>query len=546
VRSFPIRDPRAWPWLVLAAIGIVVGLWLRLSQLRTQVLVDDEWHAVRRLVETGYAGIATHFGGADYCIPLTLYYRWLYDLGALSEWQMRLPLVIAGLALIALAPWLLRRSVALPVRAVWIALLSVSPVLVYLSRTARPYALACVLAFVAIVAFMRWREQRSRAWGFAYVVATVLAAWLHLLTIVFTLWPFAWFGVPLLRDALRASTRTTALRDLARIVGLAIASVVGLAIVLVPPLRSDWHAMAAKAGEGSVTPESLYRSLLMMFGISSAWILVVIAALVALGIRERWRVDRAFTACIAGMIVVGPLAIALARPAWIEHPQTFVRYVLPILPFLLLFLAAGLVAVAVRLRVSAFGAGASALAIAGLVAAGPLPRWYSPAPNQLMGPARYQFDFDESHNPYATKLVLGPVPAFYRDLASRPPGSVTLIETPALLISHYLPDPWYQAIHRQNLKYAIAAPVCGNGEADEIPPDAHVKFRALGKLVDVLDGATWGADYLVLRLHAWSVPPGLAQAWPDMGACEAAVTAELGAPVYRDDEIAVFQLAKKS
>jgi hypothetical protein len=244
------------------------------------------------------------------------------------------------------------------------------------------------------------------------------------------------------------------------------------------------------------------------------------------------------------MLVAGPVAIAIARPAWIAHPQTLVRYVLPILPFLLLFLAYGIVAIAARLRVPALGAAAPALVILGLVAAGPLPRWYA-APNDLMGHALFQFDFDEGKNPYATRVALGPVPAFYRDLASRPPGSVTLIETPALLISHYLPDPWYQAIHRQNLKYAIAAPICGHGEADEIPPGANVRFRTLGKLADVLGGATWGADYLVLRLHPWSVPPGLVLPWPDMEACEATVARTLGAPIYRDETIAVFPLATK-
>ena len=74
------------------------------------------------------AGIATHFGYADHSIPLTLYYRWLYDLGILSEWQMHLPLLLAGIALLLIAPSLLRDRVPLAVRAVWMALLAVSPV----------------------------------------------------------------------------------------------------------------------------------------------------------------------------------------------------------------------------------------------------------------------------------------------------------------------------------------------------------------------------------------------------------------------------------
>ena len=534
--SATLRDRRAWPWLALGLLAFVVGIWLRVYQLRTQVLIDDEWHAVRMLIGADAKTIATHFGFADYCVPLTLYYRWLYDLGALSEWQMHLPLLVAGIALLVVAPWLMKRTTELPVRAVWIALLAISPVLVYLSRTARPYALACLCAFVAIVAFDRWRRREGMRWAVAYVLAAVLAAWLHLLTIVFTLWPFVWFGVPALRRS----------REIGRFVVLALATVAGLAIVLAPPILGDWRAMAAKAGSGTVTGETLYRSALMMFGLSNAWLGGLSAIVLALGIWRRWRRDAAFTAYVVSLIVVGATVIALSHAAWVQHQQTYVRYLLPALPFVLLFVAEGLVYVVAQLRISALAATVATLGFAGLVAAGPLPGYYY-FPNQLMGHELFQFDYAADANPYSTKLDLGPVPAFYRDLASRPPGSITLIETPAPLISHYLPDPWYQAIHRQNIKYALAAPVCGDGEADEIPATATgIRFRRIGKLADIVDGATWGADYLVLRLHPWSVPPGIDMPWPDMAACAEKVEARLGAPAYRDDQIVVFALARSS
>ena len=296
-----LRDRRAWAWFALAVLAFVVGAWLRLWQLHSQVLIDDEWHAVRMLIGADARTIATHFGFADYCIPLTLYYRWLYDHGALSEWQMHLPLVVAGIAMLVVLPWLMRDRLAWPVRAVWIALLAISPLLVYLSRTARPYALDCLCAFVAIVAFERWQRDRSVGWAVAYVIATVVAAWLHLLTIVFTLWPFVWFGVPALREAWRHSPRA-----FVRIVVLAIATVAGLALVLVPPLLGDWRAMAAKAGAGAIEGETLYRALLMMFGISSP---VLLVAMVASCSRSEsgasWTRDRRFAAYVLSMSVVG-------------------------------------------------------------------------------------------------------------------------------------------------------------------------------------------------------------------------------------------------
>jgi hypothetical protein len=94
------------------------------------MLVDDEWHAVRMLVHADFTAIATHFGLADYCIPLTLWYRWLYEHAALDEWSMHLPLVLAGVALPVVLPLLLRRDCPPPVLGTWTALLALSPPLV--------------------------------------------------------------------------------------------------------------------------------------------------------------------------------------------------------------------------------------------------------------------------------------------------------------------------------------------------------------------------------------------------------------------------------
>jgi hypothetical protein len=268
------------------------------------------------------------------------------------------------------------------------------------------------------------------------------------------------------------------------------------------------------------------------------------AVLLALGIWRVWTRDRRFAAYVLSMSVAGVVTVALSHAAWVQHALTLVRYSLPVVPFVLLFIAEGIVFVVAQLRLQALACAAALLVVAGLVAAGPIPRYYY-YPNQLMGHALFQLDYAPDRNPYATLLELGPVPEFYRDLASRPPGSITLIETPSRLISNYFPDVWYQAIHRQNVKYALAAPVCG-GEADEYPNTATgTRFRRIARLGDLLDRATWGGDYLVLRLTPWSVPPGLEQRWPDMEACATKVTAKLGAPVYRDAQIVVFSLPKK-
>lgn len=547
-RSPSTSRKQAWWWPLLGAAAVFAGAWLRIAQLRSQMLVDDEWHAVRMLIGSDMAGIASHFGFADYCIPLTLYYRWLYEHAALDEWAMHLPLLLAGLALLPVAPWLLRSVLPASTRAIWTGLLAISPPLVYYSRTARPYALLALLGVIAFVAFHHWRERHAhaRGWAALYVAATVFAGWAHLLSLVFTMWPIAWHGLVALRDASRAATRDGAVVELRRLVALGLAVAVLLAIALLPPLLNDWHAMAGKAGTDHATFESAWRTVRLQFGVRDAWLCAVLVALFVLGVVRLHRREPGFTRTLLSAAVVGGLVIGAARPAWIQHAQVLARYAAPVLPFLLLFVAEGMAGVLQRVRPVVLSPAIAAAALAALVAVGPLPAWYY-RPNQFMGHALFQFDYDPASNPYVTMLQLGPVSPFLRDLADRPPGSVTLIETPARAVSNYMPDPWLQQVHRQNVKYALASPTCGSGDWDEFPYTAKgERFTRMGRLADVLAGANWGADYLVLRLHPWTLPPGKdfpwQVAWPDMQACVATVTARLGEPVHRDGQIVVFDL----
>jgi len=547
-RAAPGRSARAarWPWLALALAAIVAGAFLRAYQLRTQMLVDDEWHAVRMLIRAGMGEIATNFGLADYCIPLTLYYRWLYEHAALDEWAMHLPLLLAGAALLLAAPRLLRDVAPLPTRAIWTGLLALSPSLVYFSRTARPYALVALLGFAALLAFRAWRRGRGIGAAAVYVGATFLAGWAHLLSLAFTLWPFAHYGVGALRGLASAQARRPAARALAAMALLGLAVAAPLAAALLPPLVNNWGAMSGKAGVDSVSAESLYRTLLMQLGTGHAWVALPLAVLLGYGCVRLWRRDADFVRLMLGATLAGTAAICLARPAWIQHAPVLVRYAVPILPFLLLAVAEGAAGLLARVRPPAAGAALAGLGLAALFAGGPMPGWYY-APNQFMDHAVFQFDYDPAENPYATLLELGPVPAFYRELARRPPGSVTLIETPRRAQSNFMPDPWYQRIHRQNVKYALASPVCGTGDWDEYPYAADgVRLRRMGKLADILDGAGYGADYLVMRLHPWTLPPGKdfpwPVPWPDMPACVERVAARLGAPVFRDGQIVVFAL----
>jgi hypothetical protein len=575
-RGLPILAPRddgpapgAAPWLLLVALALAAGAFLRFWQLDAQVLIDDEWHAIQRLLVADVPHILTRLGYADYSIPLTVGFRLLYEHGMLSERWMHYPVAVAGMALLVVAPLLLRRRITLAVQAAWVMLLALSPLLVYHSKVARPYAFTVLLTYVAIVVFPRFARGGSRGAGVLYAACVWLAGYLHPIVLPFALMPLAYFGLAAAWRLLRQrgpdgggprSTGTavaTSRTVLLRCVVLGAALGVPLGVALLPPMINDWQQFGAKAGRDSVTLQSVYRSGLMLAGTRHALVALVLALLALGGAVRLARRDAPWLRYVGAVLAVGAVTVALSRATWIYHPLVYARYLLPALPFLLLFAAEGLVALVAPLarmaaparRGVAFAGwaaqapGAAAVALTGLALflLGPIPA-LSYFPNQFYGHLRFQYDYDPAHNPYVTEVPKEPVPQFYRMLAQRPPGSVTLVEMPWRLESNFNPHAWYQQVHRQWVRIGLVTPVCGTRSFGEYPEDPGMRMRHFTHLSALLRGDTGGADYLVVHLDPWKTPPDAEVEWPDMRACLPRIEARFGAPVWRSDAMRVYAL----
>jgi len=531
----PVRLPGSdVVWVVLGACALVAGAWLRLRGLGGQIVIDDEWHALHKVMRAGLPDILTHLDYADYSIPLTVYFRGLYDTVGITEWGMRAPMLVAGIALVAVAPLLARSWTSAPVRATWAVLLAVSPLLVYMTRTARPYALTALLATLALLAFERWYrgEDRRRAWGALYVAATFLGGYLHMTSLAFTLMPFVYFGVPALRRGGE---------DRRRIFRLGLATALPLAAALLPPLVNDWFMFTAKAGVDSVTATTLARTAHTIAGTAHTPLVAVVFAAAVVGVVRLWRRDRELAGYLLAVMAAGTLAIVAARPNWIMHPPVLARYVVPILPVFLLFAAEGAVAL-VAIPIAPVRALAIGLAGGALWFYGPLPA-QSWEPNQFTGHLRFQFDYDDAHNPYVQQRPREPLPAFYQELAKAPPSSVKIIVAPWRLESHYNPHAWYQQAHRQRVMIGLTTPLCGVRNFGEYPEtEAGMRLANFAHLSAVLRGVDYGADFLVMHLTPWSTPPGADVPWPDVAKCLPMIEAALGAPFYRDERVVVFAL----
>lgn len=517
------------------SVIVVLGAVLRFWQLRAQVLIDDEWHALRRLLSASYRDIFSHFGWADYSIPLTAWYRFLHEHGGLDEWTMRLPMAIAGSALPLLAAWLTRDLLDRTTRLLLAALLAVSPMLVYLSRTARPYALVATLALVALLAFhLAWQCPRHRHRNLAlYLGCSALAAWLHLLSLACTLAPFVWFGVRALwqRDA----------NAMGRLALVGTGLLVLLAILLTAPLVGDWNALAGKTGGGQVSAHSAWRTLLMLLGTRSAVAAAILVLLMLLGTVRLLRQKPVMAGYLLSAVLMTTVLTTLLQPAWVQHPGVYARYLLPALAPLLLFAAAGASTVLQSLPQGLRWPAATAAMIA-LVFLGPLPnQLYSP--NQFMGHPYFQFDVDPQENRYVASHADQPVPAFVQQLGSKPARSLKLIQTPWQRQSGVLPYALYQRVHRQDVRLAMAASICDTGTLpDPVLDGRHLQMRNTLELEALLHGETRGADLLIVHHRPQGFPVALHDEWPELEPCLPLLVAHLGEPIYADGEVSVFQL----
>jgi len=192
------------------ALAIGGGVWLRLDQLGSQLLLDDEWHAVYRVVHDTPAAVFLDFGHSDSSIPLTLLYLFESRVFGLSEIGMRWPLVAASIATLVLFPGYAARRVGDAEALLFAALLAISPLLYFFSRTARPYALTLLLVYVAHVAFRRYATGACRGWWALalYAACATLAAWLHPVVVPFVVSPFVPLAWTLLRNPSGATRRT--------------------------------------------------------------------------------------------------------------------------------------------------------------------------------------------------------------------------------------------------------------------------------------------------------------------------------------------------
>lgn len=514
---------RALPVLAAFLLGALLRLW----NLGPQVMSDDELHAVRAALGNPVSSILVTYQRTDNTIPLTAIYRVLLDCGVkLTEWTVRLPAVISGLLLLAVAPLWAARRFGWRTATVFAFLLAVSPGLVFYSRIARSYAPIVLLGFGALACFEAW-WRRPEEWrlGAGYVVLAALAAWFHLGAAPFVVSPFLFAA----GDGLIQRDR----RRFAFLLLLGAATALGFLAFLLPAWGSLTTLVKEKHGELHLTWPLVKGVLLLTAGSGHTWMAVLFWIAAVVGLARLVRRDRRLALFTVTAVLGHLIGLLYLAPQGHEHPLISFRYLLVVLPWVLLWVAVALGGEGRRPLTFAI----PILFLAILLWAGPFvnPRlWRSPFAH---------------HNDYMTFMWPRPglhpkrAPGFYKTLASSPePGPV--LEYPWVAVwrmnrAFYL----YQEIHGRQV---VVAP------ARALLADDRLAFRNMvpGTPEGFLASrARWLVVHRNLAKEELEIPPRMEidprfrKLFRTFGSrMTAQLTREWGKPDFLDRRIAVWDL----
>jgi hypothetical protein len=169
---------RAWPeWWPLAAL-VVLAAAIRLSTLGLQSFWFDEAFTPVYVLHPSLFKTLHAITQTENSPPLWYILEWIdYRILGTSEWALRLPSALAGIALVPVA-WAIGKELAgRPAAIATAAIVAVSPIFVWYSQEARVYSLYAFVSGLLMLCFLRVLsrpEDRGRMISFAAVGALAL------------------------------------------------------------------------------------------------------------------------------------------------------------------------------------------------------------------------------------------------------------------------------------------------------------------------------------------------------------------------------------
>ncbi len=530
--------------IALMGVLVALGTWLRLDQWLDQVLVDDEWHALHQIIDHTPTQLFVTFGFADYSIPMGMFDAWIAAHFGLSEIAMRMPIMVAGLATLVIIPWYLAPRVGTAIALTQLFLLAISPLLILYSRIARPYELTLMLGWIAHASCHHFFAKRERELGagFLYVACASLSIWAHPVVAPFVLAPLA-FGALSLVNAAPGALRPAVIR----FASLSLATGTTIAALLLPPLLGDYQMLFAKGGRNKPTLDTLQGVWFAWYGTSSSSAVMVAVLLAAIGAPTIWRLVPIVRSGVLGLTMTA-VAITVAQPQYSQYPTVVARYLLPIVPLLILATAAGCVTLASAARrrwqgVPGFSIGVLAFAPCVLLALGSplLPLLHRP--NSYTSSIVAQFDYRPSRNIVASRLAGAPESVFWKRIADVPGRDARIAVAPFQYGSFNWNGAAWERISGQRIVPAWLSGSCLARRFGEMPHEPRFVPRNAVYIADAAGLPAKGVAWVVwIRPYTLQWDSNVENVGTDVADCESTLRKTFGAPEYEDSTLIAFRL----
>jgi hypothetical protein len=537
----PTEEEAAVPahlfWLMILAAA-VVGSVLRVRGLPDQIPLGDELHGVFVLLTSGYLEIFTHFFESDVCIPLTLISKLFADTMGLDEITLRIVPLLSGIAMIIIVPALTRRWIGDSAALVLAGLLAVSPILVFFSRNARPYAVSTLLVSIFLLGLARWCEIDTRRLRVGIVASGVGAIYFHLVAAPVVIAPLllsfaiSWRRTPATSGG---ASRSSHMRVGAWML-------LWLVLLLAPALLSSGELVAEKAMSSTLKPKHVVAGVPILLGTTTLGGSLLMLGLIGIGIWQGVRRWGAPTLLCLSAIGAQIAALAVVEPYRVFVPWIFARYCVWLVPILLVFAASGVawLTAAGGLRflppreaqAASVGIGIALCTL--LYLAGPLPRIHY-SPNDFAAQASFQ-SLDSS----VPLRERAHPPRFY-EVIGQEADDFAIVEAPW---SWRTPGPYhhYQAIHGKRVRVGLVGELVPRSPISELPArDDRLRFASQVDISRPEALRTAGIRYVVL--HRRGATGGFNPALDrKMTSVIEFYRNRVGPPVYVDERISVFRV----